>query len=122
MDPWVPLATSSDVRLASYRDVVTGGRDAAELLNPRADLAFFGYLLLSALTQALFPAGDRRELANHLREPLSERKVDARLEDVRGDFELVGKGAFLQDEVDVDAEESTSQLFLDLPSGSNHLL
>jgi hypothetical protein len=62
VDKWVPLEEGGQVRLASFRDLLTGAADARDLLHPRDDLRFFSRMLLSALTQALVPARDTREL------------------------------------------------------------
>src|SRR2546426_3826852 len=121
-DEWVPLEEGGQVRLASLRDLLTGAADARDLLHPRDDLRFFSRMLLSALTQALVPARDTRELRERMERPLAARAVDPVLEETRQDFELLGRNAFLQDDASADAEEATSQLFLDVPSGSNHIL
>lgn len=122
VDKWVPLEEGGQVRLASFRDLLTGAADARDLLHPRDDLRFFSRMLLSALTQALVPARDTRELRERIERPLAARSVDPVLEEARQDFELLGRNAFLQGDASADGEEATSQLFLDVPSGSNHVL
>jgi CRISPR type I-E-associated protein CasA/Cse1 len=87
-DPWIPLAGEGG--LASYVELLTGSRDAPDLVHPRDDCRFFARMLLSALTQALFPAANAKELRARIEVPLPYAEVLARVEEVRSDFELVG--------------------------------
>jgi CRISPR type I-E-associated protein CasA/Cse1 len=121
-DPWIPIDAGGRVELASYPELLTGARDGPDLLHPRDDVKFFAQMLLSALTQALFPPRDSRELARRLAEPLAPRTVSARINEVAEEFNLFGTKPFLQDASKEVLENETSRLFLDLPSGSRHLL
>jgi CRISPR system Cascade subunit CasA len=121
-DPWIPLGRKERLHYASYAELMTGEADGEDLVHPRDDMRFFGRMLLSALTQALFAPGNHRELRQRLATPLSRRAVKASLDEFSDDFDLLGKRPFLQDRTAKGAENDTSRLFLDVPSGSRHLL
>jgi CRISPR type I-E-associated protein CasA/Cse1 len=99
---WIPLVQSSaggaatETVWASPVEVLCGEIDGVDLDWPRDDFRVYGRLLLSALVQALFPARDKAELQLRLDRPLSRAEVDARVEEVRGDFDLFGPTPFLQ--------------------------
>ncbi len=98
-DPWIPLADAQGrTTFASYRDVMTGTKDAPDLVHARDDVRFFSRMLLSALTQALFGdlALDGKTLLERVREPLPADVVDPRIADVKDDFDLFGDSGFLQ--------------------------
>lgn len=96
-DPWIPLDGGAG-QFATYVELMTGARDAADVVHPRDDVRFFTRMLLSALTQALFgdvvpnAAALRMQLAG----PLPADVVRERVAEVSDDFELVGPIAFLQ--------------------------
>jgi CRISPR type I-E-associated protein CasA/Cse1 len=121
-DPWVPLLSDRSVEYVSYADLLCGRADAEELSSPREDIRFFGRMLLSVLTQALFIPTDAQELAERMAKPLDRKTAEAAISGVLSDFELVGKGAFMQDDTCSGNENETERLFLDLPSGTNHTL
>lgn len=112
-DPWIPLDVDGRAQHVSYVELLTGEHDAADLIHPRDDVRFYVRMLLSALTQALFPAKDAKELRKRIAEPLSRTLIEDRIERVKGDFELVGKGAFLQSAETSARENATPQLFFD---------
>lgn len=112
-DAWIPLDEDGRARHVSYIELLAGERDAADLVHPRDDTRFYARMLLSALTQALFPAKDARELRQRIAEPLSREVVEERIEDVKGDFELLGEGAFLQSSGASARENATPSLFFD---------
>lgn len=113
-EPWVPLEVGGATELVSYVQLLTGERDGPDLRHPRDDLRFFAKTLLCALTQALFAPADRRELEGRLAEPLPAADVAAVVSAVRGDFELIGPGAFLQSPFGDAKKIETGRLFLDL--------
>lgn len=121
-DPWIPLARRGKSQLVSYLEIVTGEADAADLVHPREDVRFYARVLLSAVTQALFPPKDARELQKRIAEPLSRRKAVDRIDEVKDEFDLLGKRPFMQERLPDSGANETSRLFLDLPSGSRHLL
>jgi CRISPR type I-E-associated protein CasA/Cse1 len=92
---WVPLLGQPS---ASLVELWSGERDGTDLDWPRDDFKIFTRLLLSALTQALFPAATTDELLERLDAPLPRAVVDARVAAVRDDFDLVpeGRPGFLQ--------------------------
>lgn len=119
-DPWIPL--DDPARLASYVDLLTGARDAPDLIHPRDDCRFFARMLLSALTQALFPAADATELRTRIETPLDREVVRRRVDEVAADFELVGgEEPWMQSPAPAStgAANETSSLFLDV---AKHLL
>ena len=88
---------------------------------------------LSALTQALFPAADAKELRARIETPLPREVVLAKVEEMKTDFELVGRDAFMQTELtsaELDAasdpneanQPTTPCLFLEVPRNSRPLL
>jgi CRISPR type I-E-associated protein CasA/Cse1 len=87
-DAWIPLDDGNGY--ASYPELLTGERDAPGLAHPRDDCRFFARMLLSALTQGLFPAADSKQLRERIRTPLDARSVLRGIEAVKADFELVG--------------------------------
>lgn len=93
--PWVPLLGQPH---ASVVELWCGERDAVDLDWPRDDFKVFTRLLLSALTQALFPAATTDELLDRLDTPLARTVVDARVAEVVDDFYLLpeGRPGFLQ--------------------------
>lgn len=121
-DRWIPLVTDGGVRRASYGELLSGEAEGTDILHPRDDLRFYARMLLSALTQALFTPRTVEELAGHLAQPLSRAAVEARIDEVAEDFFLSGEDAFLQDALTETEENATPRLFLDVPSGSRHLL
>ncbi len=121
-DPWIPLDQRGRVERVSYLALISGEEDAADLVHPREDVRFYARVLLSALTQALFTPKDARELQKRIDEPLSRRKATERIENVKGDFDLLGKRPFMQERLPDSGANETSRLFLDVPSGSRHLL
>lgn len=113
-DAWVPLDEGGKARHISYIDLLSGERDAVDLIHPRDDIRFYARMLLSALTQALFPAKDAKELRERIATPLPRGVVEARIDEVKGDFELLGEGAFLQSSEASARENATSLLFFDV--------
>ncbi len=90
-DPWIPLDDGHGLAVyASYVDLMSGTRDAPDLVHPRDDCRFFARMLLSALTQALFPAANAKELRERIEAPLPREVVLSRVGKVKADFELVG--------------------------------
>lgn len=119
-DPWIPLAGEGET--ASYLELLTGSRDARDLVHPRDDCCFFARMLLSALTQALFPTANAKELRARIERPLSTAEVLPRLQKVRSDFELVGVDEpWMQSPANGQAagENETPSVFLDV---AKHLL
>ena len=89
-DRWIPLA--GDGELASYVELLTEEeRDAPDLVHPRDDCRFFARMLLSALTQALFPTANAKELRERISQRLEKDVVLRAVEAVHlDDFELLG--------------------------------
>jgi len=112
-DPWIPLDVQGRVRHASYVELLTGERDGEDLIHPRDDVRFYARMLLSALTQALFPTKDAKELRKRIVEPLSREVVEDRIASFKGDFELIGEQAFLQSSDASERENATASLFFD---------
>jgi CRISPR type I-E-associated protein CasA/Cse1 len=133
-DPWIPLDDGRGRAVyASYVDLMSGTRDASDLVHPRDDCRFFARMLLSALTQALFRAANAKELRERIEAPLRREAVLSRVEKVKADFELVGPDAFMQSALTPTeiksakdpaeaSEPATPSLFLDVPRKSRHLL
>lgn len=117
-DRWIPLREGEGVRHASYAELMTGERDAEELVHPREDFRVFALMLLSALTQALLPATDTKELRARLAEPLPRKVVDEAIARVAQDFELLGDAPFLQDPSASGEDNDTSLLLLDVSQTS----
>ncbi len=112
-DPWIPLA--DDGGLASYVEVMTGARDAADLDHPRDDCRFFTRMLLSALTQALFPATNVSELRQLIAAPLAAPSVNARIGEVQSDFDLLSTSApWMQAAAATGTENETSKILLEV--------
>lgn len=117
-DPWVPLWIDGAVVPASYVEIITGSKDAPDLRHPRDDFRFFGRMLLSALTQALFPAKNSEELRIRIRTPLALDVVMKRIESVKDDFELLRADGFMQTAgVELSDEDETGKLLLDSKGG-----
>ena len=76
--------------------VLCGEKDGVDLDYPRDDFRVYARLLLSALTQALFPARDKAELQVRLASPLVRGTVEARLGPVLEAFNLFGPTPFLK--------------------------
>jgi len=123
-DPWIPLETGGQLRLTTYRELLTGAADGTDVVHPRDDLRFFARMLLSAITQAIFPVRDRLELERRIASPLPEADFDRATAAFEPDFELLGDRAFLQSGAikSPSSDNDTGKLFLDLPTGSRHLL
>ena len=120
--PWVPLDVGGTTKLAAYADILCGESDSDDLRHPRDDLRFFARMLLSALTQALFPARDTTELQRRIDEPLPRQRVEKRIQEVSCDFELIGDNPFMQDAGTAGEKNCTGQLFFDIPVGTKHVL
>lgn len=98
-DRWIPLDQSGQLEYASYVELLAGEKDAEDVIHPRDDVRFYIRMLLSALTQALFPPKDKRELRERIEKPLGRSVVEARIRAVMSDFELVAtpkKPGFMQ--------------------------
>jgi CRISPR type I-E-associated protein CasA/Cse1 len=96
-DPWLPLLQADGTTTwASFIEVLAGEKDGHDLDYPRDDFRVFARLLLSALTQALFPAKTKAELLQHLATPLMRAEIENRIAPVLGDFDLFGAKPFLQ--------------------------
>lgn len=112
-DPWIPLDVDGRAQYASYVELLTGERDAEDLVHPRDDVRFYARMLLSALTQALFPAKDAKALRQRIAEPLPRAVVEERIAGVAGDFDLLGARAFLQTDCASERDNATASLFFD---------
>lgn len=116
VDPWIPLRDADGrVSLASYAELLTGEKDAEDLSHPRDDVKVFARMLLSALTQALFPVADAKAWKARLAKPMSRREVETRIAEVKADFEIVGSPGFLQEIQPVlkDQDNETGELVPD---------
>lgn len=133
-DPWVPLDDGTgQPAYASYAALLQGERDATDLAHPRDDCRFFARMLLSALTQALFPVANAAALRRRMETPLAREEASRRIGAVKTDFELVGEDGFMQTTLTSDelahaadpseaTETATASLLLDVPRNSRHLL
>jgi CRISPR type I-E-associated protein CasA/Cse1 len=98
IDPWIPLrGADGRASLASYAELLAGEKDAEDLSHPRDDVKVFVRMLLSALTQALFPVADAKAWRARLATPMSRVEVESQIAKVEADFELVGSPGFLQE-------------------------
>ena len=96
-DPWLPLLQADRTTdWASVVEVLAGEKDGLDLDYPRDDFRVFARLLLSALTQALFPAKNKAELLQRLATPLTRAEIEKRIAPVLVDFDLFGPKPFLQ--------------------------
>lgn len=96
-DRWLPLLqTDGTTTWASFIEVLAGEKDGYDLDYPRDDFRVFARLLLSALTQALFPAKTKAELETRLATPLERTEMEGRIAPVLEDFDLFGPRPFLQ--------------------------
>ena len=96
-DAWLPLAQEGGATVwASPVEILCGEKDGVDLDYPRDDFRVYARLLLSALTQALFPARNKAELVQRLDRPLSRQEVESRIRPIRADFDLFGPAPFLQ--------------------------
>ena len=94
---WLPLIQDDGTTLwASPIEVLCGEKDGVDLDYPRDDFRVYARLLLSALVQALFPAGTKIELIQRLQKPLLRTEIEARIKPVLADFDLFGPTPFLQ--------------------------
>lgn len=117
-DRWIPLRDGDRVRHASFPELLSGERDAAELAHPRDDFRVFALMLLSALTQALFAAKNLDELRRRIAEPLPRGEIDKAVAAVASDFELLGDSPFMQDAEAKGDDNDTSLLLLDVSQTS----
>ena len=126
--PWVPLARNeqgdpNEIEYASYVEILCGEKDSENLSHPRDDMRFFSRMLLSALTQALFPAKDAKELRQRIETPLAREVVMKRIEDVKEDFELLRADGFMQTPgVEQSGDDETGRLLLDGKGGGATML
>jgi CRISPR type I-E-associated protein CasA/Cse1 len=94
---WLPLVQRDGSTVwGSPIEVLCGEKDGIDLDYPRDDFRVYARLLLSALTQALFPAKNVQELKRRLAEPLVRGEVEARVAPVLSEFDLFGRTPFLQ--------------------------
>lgn len=145
-DRWIPLETASLTAgsadptgalttYASYLELLSGERDALDLLHPRDDVKFFTRTLLSSLTQALFGADDIEALRERIATPLDRGDLEAAIAPLLQDFEAVGGPAFLQSgskppvvmdegrkKKEKPAEPQTIRMLFGVTQGNNHNL
>jgi CRISPR system Cascade subunit CasA len=117
-DPWIPLDVDGATRWTTLRELLTGAVTATDLAHPREDFRAFARMLLSALLQALAPAGRAKELEDRIADPMDAATVDALIAEHRDDFELIGPRAFLQTPSPEDQENETASLLLDVSKTS----
>ncbi len=120
-DAWIPLDDGAGkATYASYVELLGGEKDAAELVHPRDDVAFFARMLLSALTQALFPVANATELRARIDTPMKRQEVAHKVDGVMREFELTGDTRWMQLDPAIEGKETPARrLLLDV---DKHLL
>src|SRR5512133_167823 len=115
-DPWIPLDQNGQEELASVVELLTGSKDAPDLLHPRDDYRFFARMLLSSLVQALFEPENEAEIEARIAHPMSLREVEDRIAEVEDDFWLVHpepRKGFLQTAKAVEKKDKAEGLSVD---------